>query len=352
MSPLKAIGAAPTNENIALDACVRCMYGARVPPQAAPKRPPRTRQRRPIQLAGLRGFDAAARQLSFTLAAEQLALTQSAISRQIATLERQVGKALFVRKTRALALTRDGQRLHAAVVQALAGIDSCVDTIRGLGQAPRVALTTYASFASLWLVPRLAGFQQEHPRIEIRIDASDRLVDLAADGLDLAVRRSLPSRLDAPQSAILLCEEYVTPALSPQLLERSAPLRAPADLLQLPLIDLDERWQPSIARGWQRWLEAFGVPPSNAPGGRLVFSYVDQAMQAAVRGQGIVMGGSPMLEDMVAAGQLVTPFPELKLATGYSFFLIVNPQRAQTPDVAAFVRWLTGEFARGPRRQT
>lgn len=316
------------------------------------KRAPRGRAYRPIQLAALRGFDAAARLLSFTLAADRLALTQSAISRQIAALERQVGKALFVRKTRALALTHDGQRLHSAVAQALAGVDACVDAIRGVGQAPRVALTTYASFASLWLVPRLASFQQLHAGIEIRIDASDRMVDLAQDGLDVAIRRSRPSGLDAPQSATLLCKEFVTPALSPHLLERSVPLRAPSDLLRLPLIDMDERWQPSVAGGWQRWFEAFGVPPQAAPGGRMVFSFVDQATQAAVRGQGVVMGGSPLLEDAVVNGQLITPFPDLKLDTGYNFYLIVNPQRAQAPEVAAFVRWLKDEFARGPRRQT
>ncbi|MFZ2649318.1 MAG: LysR substrate-binding domain-containing protein [Burkholderiaceae bacterium] len=322
-----------------------------MPTRQAPKRAPRARRHRPIQLGALRGFDAAARQLSFTLAADELALTQSAISRQIAALEGQVGKALFVRKTRSLALTADGQRLHAAIAQALAGIDTCVDAIRGVGQAPRISVTTYASFASLWLVPRLADFQQGHSQIEIRIDASDRVVDLRSDGLDLAIRRCLPSRVDASQRATLLCEEFVTPALSPHLLERSAQLlRVPADLQRLPLIDLDvSAWR---AGNWQGWFDAFGVPAQPAAGGRMIFSFIDQSVQAAVRGQGVVLGRTPMLEDALAAGQLVAPFPELKLATGYSYYLLVHPERSKASEVAAFASWLVDEFSRGPRRQS
>jgi DNA-binding transcriptional LysR family regulator len=310
------------------------------------------RPRRPVPLAGLRGFEGAARRLSFTLAADELALTQSAISRQIAALERQVGKALFVRKTRALALTPDGRRLHAAVTQALANIDACVDAIRGVGKTPRISLTTYASFASLWLVPRLAAFQQAHPQIEFRIDASDRMADLVAEGLDLAIRRSLPARIDASDHAQLLCEEFVTPALSPHLLERSAVrLLSPLDLQRLPLIDIDDEWRASFAAGWQRWFETYGIAAQPASG-KMMFSFIDQAVQAAVRGQGVVLGHTPMLDDAVASGQLNTPFPELKMATGYRYYLLVNPERAKAAEVVAFVRWLLEEVARGPRRQT
>ncbi|HEU0202802.1 MAG TPA: LysR family transcriptional regulator, partial [Burkholderiaceae bacterium] len=126
--------------------------------------------------------------MSFTAAANELNLTQSSVSRQVATLEREVGKPLFVRKTRALELTSDGERLLRAVRQALAAIDRTVDEVRGLGGPPRVSITTYASFASLWLVPRLAAFQRAHPEIEIRIDAADRRIDLEAEGMDLAIR--------------------------------------------------------------------------------------------------------------------------------------------------------------------
>lgn len=325
------------------------MYGAGMATQPSPSKPARTRRRRPIQLAALRGFEASARRLSFTLAADELALTQSSISRQIALMESQVGKALFVRKTRALALTDDGRRLHAAVAQALAAIDRCVDEIRGLDQPPRVSVSTYASFASLWLGPRLAVFQRQHPEIEIRVDASDRPVDLAADGIDLALRRCPPARVGESDRATLLCEEFATPALSPQLLAQAGgAVRTPADLQGLPLIEMDDRWHAWRGGSWARWFEAFGIPPRPATGGKLIFGFIDQAVQAAARGQGVVMGLSPMLADAVAAGQLVTPFPDRTVATGYRYYLIVRPDRAATPEVAAFVRWISDEFARGP----
>ena len=139
---------------------------------------------------------------TFTLAADELALTQSSISRQVATLESQVGRALFVRKTRALELTADGRQLHTVVAQALAGIDRCVDEIRGLDQPPRIGLTTYASFASLWLGPRLAVFQRQYPEIEIRVDASDRVVDLGSEGLDLAIGAACPRGSGTPRTPL------------------------------------------------------------------------------------------------------------------------------------------------------
>jgi LysR family glycine cleavage system transcriptional activator len=335
-----------------MHAFIACMVSAMVTRPSQTKQA-RARRRRPIQLAALRGFEASARHLSFTLAADELALTQSSISRQVAAMESQVGRALFVRKTRALELTADGRQLHMVVAQALAGIDRCVDEIRGLDQPPRIGLTTYASFASLWLGPRLAVFQRQYPEIEIRVDASDRVVDLTTEGLDLAIRRCLPSRLGDAGHATQLCEEFATPALSPQLLERAGTrLRKPADLQHLPLIEMDdERWQAWRAGGWARWFDSVGVPPQPASGGKLIFGFVDQAMQAAVRGQGVVMGLTPMLADAVASGQLVTPFPRLVLDTGYRYYLIVRPERAAAPEVAAFVRWIGDEFARRPQPQ-
>jgi len=307
------------------------------------------RPRRPIALAALRGFDAAARELSFTRAAQQLALTQSAISRQIGTLERQVGRALFTRRTRALALTAAGAQLHAVVGRVLADIDRCVDTIRGDDRPPRVSLTTYASFASLWLVPRLAAFQHAHPEIEIRIDASDRAVDLLAEGIDIAIRRG-PPRLAGHAHATLLGDEYASPLLSPQLLARLQPtLALPADLLRLPLIEIDEPRAIAQAASWARWFEHAGLALPAASGGRLGFGYIDQAMQAAVRGQGVVMGRTALADELLATGQLLEPFPALRMATGYGSWLIVNPARADAPEVAAFAGWLAQEFARGPQ---
>ncbi|WP_418317023.1 LysR substrate-binding domain-containing protein [Piscinibacter sakaiensis] len=324
-----------------------------MPDKPHPSASAQRRNRRPIQLAALRGFELAARRLSFTQAADELALTQSSISRQIASLERQVGEPLFVRKTRALELTPAGARLLAAATQALAGIDRCVDEIRGAADAPRVSLTTYASFASLWLVPRLAAFQSEHPQIEIRIDASDRQVDLRADGIDLAIRRCRPQQIAGIAGVTPLWEEMLTPALSPHLLERSGiALQAPADLAKLPLIVLDDEWGPAQAGAWPRWFAFAGAPEPTPSAGRLVFGFIDQAVQAAVRGQGAVLGLSPLIEEVVANGHLTTPFAELKMATGYRYYLIVNEDHAMRPEVGQFVAWLLAAAAGGPLRST
>ena len=318
---------------------------------AAPAGQRRSARKRPIGLAALRGFESAARHLSFTLAAAELHLTQSAISRQVATLESDVGHRLFVRKTRSLVLTSAGERLARSARQALNALDRTVEGIRGQSGSPRVVITTYPSFASLWLVPRLAAFQRAHPGVEIRVDAQSRTVDLEAEGVDIALRRSRPR--DAPSGAIALLEEDVTPALSAELLNRfGGRLQSPADLLRLPRIEIEEDLPGDSLQSWSRWLEFAGVESDVEPGAPvMVVEYIDHSMQAAARGQGVVLAYRPFVEDMVASGQLVTPFPELRAPTGYGMFLIVNQVSRGRAAVVALRDWLLEEFARAPARQ-
>ncbi len=309
------------------------------------------RRRRPVGLASLRGFESAARHLSFTLAAEELALTQSSISRQVASLERQIGRPLFERRTRALELTAAGDRLYSIARQALLAIDRCVDEIRGDGGTPRVTIATYASFASLWLVPRLPEFQRLHPGIDIRIDASDRMVDLESEDVDVAIRWLRPGA-PVPTDAMLLLTEDASPALSPRLLAtRAAPLTEPGDLASLPILAMDETVPSAPYSSWARWCEFAGVAPFDGAA-RLYFTYVDQSVQAAVRGQGVALVRTPFLDDLVASGDLVLPFPKLRMRTGYRYFLIVNRQRSSVPHVVAFRDWIVAEFQRGPHRLT
>lgn len=312
----------------------------------ATTRPHARSSRRPIGLAPLRGFELAARHLSFTTAAAELNLTQSSISRQIATLERQVGKPLFVRKTRALALTPAGAQLLQAVQQALRTVDRCIDTIRGADERQRVTLTTYASFASLWLVPRLALFQREHPGIEIRLDASDRVVDLQAEEVDLAIRWIPVHKL--PADATPLIDDAFAPAISPRLLQ-GAPLRAPAALARWPLLELDASVPGEDAVNWANWFAFAGAGAVEPAAGRLVFSYVDQVVQAAVRGQGVALVRSPFLQDVLASGDLVMPFPELTMPSGYRDAMLLGPGVQRKAHVAQFVAWLTEQFAQAPR---
>jgi len=315
---------------------------------AATRRPAR---RRPIGLAALRGFEAAARHLSFTHAAEELHLTQSALSRQVAALESDVGQRLFVRKTRALVLTPAGERLARSTRQALGTVDRAVDEIRGQSGSPRVVVTTYPSFASLWLVPRLAAFQRAHPGIEIRLDTQGRRVDLEAEGVDIALRRC--RRQDAPADAIPLLEEDVTPALSGELLNRfGGKLQSPADLLRMPLIEVEDDLPGNSTESWARWFEYAGVridEEANPP--VMVVAYIDQSMLAAARGQGVVLAYRPFREEMVASGHLMAPFPDRRAPTGYGMFLLVNQVSRGRPAVVQLREWLLQEFARGPALQ-
>jgi len=336
-----------TNEKIALDACISRMYCGHMKP---PRSRTSARSHRLIGLSALRGFEASARRMSFTLAAAELNLAQSSISRQVAELERQIGSALFARQTRSLALTAAGHRLLQAAQQALKQIDRAVEDIRGPRNAARVTITTYASFASLWLVPRLAIFQREHPQIELRIDASDRFIDIDVEGVDIAIRWTRASSL--PGAAVPLHDEEVLPALSPLLLERSGPaLKKPHDLFHLPLLELDESMPTSASSAWPRWFEFAGVRTA-PPAPRLMFTFIDQSVQAAVRGQGVVLARSPFVDDLVASGDLIAPFPKLRMPTGYQYALIANVNTRETPHVSAFCSWIRAEFARGALRQT
>lgn len=315
-----------------------------MPSSGSARRRP-TRPTRPIGLAALRGFEAAARRLSFTDAAAELHLTQSSISRQVATLEHEVGRPLFLRRTRALELTAAGRQLQQAVQQALAGIDLCVDELRGQAGAHRVTLTTYASFASLWLVPRLALFQRDHPEIEIRLDASDRVVDLHAEDVDVAVRWVPLDRV--PVGATSLIEDLAAPAMSPRLLE-GVTLHAPAELARWPLLDLDANVPGTRRLNWAAWFNFAGAGAVAPQAGRLVFSFADQAVQAAIRGQGVALVRSPFLQDAVASGDLVMPFPQWRMPVGYRHVLAVNPTSRRRAPVATFVAWLNAQFAQSP----
>lgn len=323
---------------------------AAVPPARSA---PRGARRRPIGLAGLRGFAAAARHLSFTLAAEELRLTQSAISRQVSGLERELGQKLFLRKTRALALTPAGGQLYRAVHEGVATIDRSVEQIRGQSATPRVTITTYKSFASLWLVPRLASFQRAHPMVEIRIDASDHVVDLEREGVDIALRRTRHET--APRDAAHLLDEVVTPVMSPDLPQRFAPAGiTAADLLRMPLIDIDSV-MPNDPDSWDAWFELAGVDRSNgAHAGMLFVGYSDQSIQAAARGQGVALAQSPLYFDMVLAGQLVAPFPSICLKTGYRMVLIENTKTKTREEAVLLKEWLLAQFRQyeGPLKGT
>ncbi len=191
---------------------------------------------RPIAAGHLRAFEAVARHLNFRAAAEEMALTQSAVSRQIQSLEEEVGVGLFLQHTRAVELTSAGaQLLLAELQQSLPRIDGAVRQIRQSAGRRAVALTTFASFASMWLIPRLEQFQRDNPEIDIRIDATDTALDMDVADVDLALRYG--PRATMPAGALRLFGENITPVASPWLIKTNPPIKSPADIAKFTLIE-------------------------------------------------------------------------------------------------------------------
>jgi DNA-binding transcriptional LysR family regulator len=294
----------------------------------------------------LRGFEAAGRRLSFTLAAHELFLTQSALSRQIRALEDALGVALFERRHRALALTPVGATFHREVTATLEAFAGAAERLRGATRAPGLTLSTTVSFASLWVIPRLATFRARHPDVEVYVSADDRVVDLARGDVDLVVRY-LPDA-SAPPEAVRLFGERMTPVASPKLLRGSMRLRSPADLAKHVLLHLDDPDGHTPWLDWRSWLASNGEPGLK-PAGALRFKLYDQVAQGAVGGQGVALGRLPILAEHLRDGRLVAPFARKDdIARGY--FALVAPGAREREAVAAFLEWLCDEAARETER--
>jgi LysR family glycine cleavage system transcriptional activator len=296
---------------------------------------------RPISAGHLRAFEAVSRHLNFRAAAEEMALTQSAVSRQIQSLEEEVGSSLFLRHTRAVELTSAGAQLLLAVTQALPRIDGAVRQIRQSAGRRAVALTTFASFASMWLIPRLEQFQREHPDIDIRIDASDTPHDLDVADVDLALRYGPPENM--PARAIRLFGEQLTPVASPWLLKSGVPLQKPADLMQFALIEAGDAQQSHLQwLTWRRWFEERGLPKLQ-PKRWLYFNYAYQMVQAALTGQGVVLARLPLVAESLSNGDLVEPLAQQRMHSPMAYWLIVGPRSAHRPEIKAFCEWLLAQ---------
>jgi DNA-binding transcriptional LysR family regulator len=287
------------------------------------------------------GFESAARHLSFTKAGEELYLTQSAVSRQIKELEDQLGVPLFQRRHRALSLTDAGQQFYAVAAQVITTMRAATERLRTqAGKRRPLTVTTTNSFASLWLIPRLAGFTREHPEVDVRITAETTVQDLARDGLDVALRHG-PASLAGP-NAVRLFGERVFPVCSPKLLKK-LPLKKPDDLKNHVLLQYHD---PDVRHPWlhwKTWLEVAGVAGLR-PAGTLSFSGYEQIIPAAVAGHGVALGRSPLVKDLIDSKQLVAPFKSMA-DPARAYFVIVAKDAAQRPEVSAFVEWLKAEAA-------
>jgi LysR family glycine cleavage system transcriptional activator len=301
---------------------------------------------RPLPVGPIRAFEAVARLLSFRGAGEELHLTQSAVSRQISALEDELGATLFLRGTRHVELTSDGATLLRAVAPALDRLDASVRQIR-VGRGRRVvSVTTFASFSSLWLIPRLEEFQRSHEDIDIRVSATDKVVGLEEPDLDLALRYSTAER--APAGAIRLFDETLTPVIGRWLLERVAsgeapPLNGPADLVLHTLAEEESQVPGAATLSWRHWLAVQGQPGLE-PRRWMVFNFTHQQLQAALTGQAIALGRLPLVAEALARGELVEPFGRGgRLASDRTYWLVPSAVGQSRPEVAEFARWVLSQ---------
>jgi LysR family transcriptional regulator, glycine cleavage system transcriptional activator len=292
----------------------------------------------------LRGFDAAARHLSFTEAGKELFITQSAVSRQIKALEERVGVELFVRRNRGLALTEAGAELQRTVSPALAQLGAALERVRAEEPGPTLNVTASVAFSALWLVPHLPRFRALHPHIDVRLSATSAVLDLERERIDVAVRYCLPE--SAPAGARRLFSGEIVPVCAPRLTrDRKRPLHDPGDLTHHVLLHYDEPSGPVPWMAWSTWLEAAGVPDLK-PAGALHFSHLDHAINAAVAGEGVALGIRSVLRDQFGRRELIMPFVR-SMPSNRAYYVALSRRAVSKPEAKAFLDWVLVEASAG-----
>ena len=289
-------------------------------------------QRRLPPLNALPSFEAAARHLSFSRAADELHVTHGAISRAVRNLEDHLGVQLMVRATRSVRLTPIGASFAVEIRDVLEHLAAATSAATGQSSGI-VSISTIDSFAARWLMPRLFRFRRIHGDIDVRVATSERLADFVSDGIDIAVRCG-GGRYPGLSAELLMKEDHF-PVCSPKLLKGRYPLRTPADLARHTLL------HDVFTVDWAIWLHCAGVEnvdPRRGP----TFLSSDHAIQAAIQGEGVVLGRSALIADELTAGRLTRPF-DFSLPASFAYY-VVYPQRAlQRPSVKAFRDWLMTE---------
>lgn len=284
-------------------------------------------------LSGLRAFEAAARHLSVTLAAGELNVTPGAVSLQIRELEQSLGVQLFERRPRQIRLTENGEGYFKAMRSAFRMMREATDELLARAKSPTtLAISCTPTFAAQWLVPRLPKFEERLPGADIRISASNRLVDFARDGVDIAIRHGF-GRYEGLVSERLLDDDLM-PVIAPALKEK-IPLDAPADLAGHVLIHDVHR------QDWRLWLEAMGVSGIDVQRGP-VFTDSNGAIEAAKAGDGVALARLSLVAREVQERRLIAPFPR-GVATGLAYYIVYPPGALDRPAVAALRQWLTEE---------
>ncbi|WP_420134540.1 transcriptional regulator GcvA [Rhodopseudomonas sp.] len=295
-------------------------------------------------LNGLRAFEAAARHLSFTLAAAELNVTQTAISHQIKRLEQELGLKLFVRQNRTLALTPQAREYLPGIRAAFNDLRLATDRLLRKDSARILTVSTLSSLAAKWLLPRLPSFQEAHPDIDVRITTSTALVDFARDEVDAGIRYGR-GRWPGLRADWLMADELF-PVCSPALLAGGKPLKRPQDLARHTLLHTSGGYGDD----WRLWLTAAGLPPDTSKQPGLWFDVAFMTVQAAIDGLGVAIGRTSYVETDIAKGRLVVPF-KITLPAEWGFYLVSPQASADSPKLSAFRQWLlaatnTGEIRR------
>lgn len=286
-------------------------------------------------IASIRVFEAAARLGSFTKAAEELGMTQAAVSYQIKVLEERLGAPLFLRKTRQVVLTEIGQRFAPKVSEAFGLISEAYSAIQG-GADDLLNITTTQTFASNWLARRLGAFQLANPALAVRLDTSSRLIDFARDDMDIGIRIG---KGDYPGlvTHLMFSGDYA-PMLSPKLAASIGGVKEPADLLKLPLLGPDDYW-------WDKWFALVGVTYGTGvrrPGTTLGAQTYEAS--AAMAGQGVAVLTCNLYSAELAEGRLIRPF-DIFSSDGDSYWMVYPEYRRNVPKIRAFRDWVLGEVA-------
>jgi len=288
----------------------------------------------------VRGFVAVGRRMSITHAAEDLCLTQSAVSRQVAALEEHLGVRLFTRGYRSIAFTPQGERLFRSADAAVQQLQDAMGDLRAGGQAAPVVLSASIGVTGLWLLPRLSRLQAAHPGVDLRVSASDRVLDLRHDDIDLAIRYA-PDTPPAP-GALRLFGETVVAVAHPSFGVDA--LRTRAALSRLTLLEMEPprgHLHPAWLK-WSTWLKTRGWPAAR-PRGVLRFNQYDQVIHAALAGQGVALGRLPLLQPMLDEGRLVQ-VDAARTETDYAYWLM-QADPAPRAAVRQVAKWIAREAA-------
>lgn len=290
-----------------------------------------------LPLNSLVVFESAARHGSFTRAAEELGISQPAVSHAVRSLETELGSVLFNRRNKGVHITQSGKYLMEQVALGINVIQQAVREVKTMAVEHQVTLAVSTATATWWLLPRIARFKQLYPKIELRVITTDRDLDLARERIDLAV--TLGSGGFENFQRWKFVDEEVLPVCSPGFLHQHGPVKDVKALARLPLLHLEERYKPRI--GWTEWLQHFGVKMARE---QAMFRFNDYSivLQAAIEGQGIALGWKHIVDPLLAQGLLVRLLPEV-VTTDQPLFVIAPKDGELRSDVNHLKHWLLGE---------